>query len=126
MEQVQTLTVLEAASAHLEIKNDVLKNYIGMKKRYTDQDCNNNNESNGEKIVESDPLLEEPQETSILGYTFKAKIKWRNTTAISLLHVAYAICGLIFIWNRAFSYSSLWGESRDPPTFIDFSLCSIV
>lgn len=106
MEQVQTVTVLEN-SGHL--KNDVLKNFIGMKKRIVDQDCNNN-ESVGTKIVEHDPLLEDPQESSLFGFTFKAKIKWRNTIAIGSLHIAYAVCGLIYLWNRSLSMSSLWGE----------------
>lgn len=113
MEQVQTLTVLETTAAHLDIKNDVLKNYIGLKKRYVEQDCNNNSESLGNSIVENDPLLEEPQDTSYFGlFTFKAKIKWRNTIAISLLHLTAAVCSLIFISNRIFSATTIWGKLK--------------
>lgn len=112
MEQVQTLTVLETTAAHLEIKNDVLKNLIGLKKRFLEQDCNNNNESVGKKIV-NDPLLEEPTDTSYFGlFTFKAKIKWRNTIAISLLHLSTAVCGIIFVSNRVFSATTLWGKLK--------------
>lgn len=108
MEQVQTLTVLENSTDHLDIKSDVLKNLLGVKKRIVDQDLNNNNESVGKK-VDNDPLLEEPQETSLLGFTFNAKIKWRNTLSISLLHIAFIISGLYYIWHRPFSLTSLWG-----------------
>lgn len=110
MEQVQTLTVLENSSTHLDIKSDVLKNLLGVKKRIVDQDLNNNNESVGKKMADNDPLLEEPQETSLLGFKFTAKIKWRNTLSISLLHIAFLISGLIYIWHRPFSLTSLWGK----------------
>jgi hypothetical protein len=114
MDHVQSVTLLEATNQE-ENKEVFFNKYVGFKHRKNENNDKQNDQTDGnnnETKEKFDPLLQDLEETSLLGLmTFKANIKWRNTLSISLLHLVAVICAVLYI-PKIFSVTTIWGKCK--------------